>query len=171
MERSLLVIFTVFVSFASSGCGLLRKKPKAQENELWSEMRAGTRPMGQVSMVSRTGGFILVRTPLLTATQAEQSLIVRDSTGSLTGKAKVTPESKKPFLVADIAEGTPKVGDLVFYTGPHKATQTPLTLTPPAQTSAPAFGSTEDAASSLPPLGLHSGEREELPPLQQPQAE
>ena len=180
------------VALALAQCGLLRRKTPPRDNRLVEDMRHGRRPMGQITWLNPGGTFVHVRSPLASAAGAEATLVVKSRDGTTTGKLKVSPEHKKNVLAADIVEGSPKAGDVVFFQTAEKAVST----APPPEdfaaaeqagsgTSASAAGLTDGltpspavpasvfssdpapaggmSAEALPPLGEPSGPREIVP--------
>jgi hypothetical protein len=70
--------------------------------------------VGEVAIVEAEKGFVLIdlRSNLYVPTPG---VILRSASSSgETAKLKASPEQNRPFIAADILEGTPQVGDQVF---------------------------------------------------------
>jgi len=186
VPRVLMLMLTLGLVAAGPGCGVLRRKAKASDDRFVRDMRQGRRPMGQVVLVEAARGFVLVRSPLASVAQPETTLVVKaQGTAATTGKLKVTPERKKNMIAADIVEGTPKVGEVVYFPTTEKVVST---APPPVEPGAapgglgaaagpatgvlpgllpgvplPPAGEGPGAAGELPPLGEPSGPREAIP--------
>lgn len=175
-------LVVLILSGTGVGCGLLRNKGRVDSEGVVEDMRRGRRPMGQVVVVEGGSGFVLVRSPLATTTQAESELVVKSQGSAETvGRLKVSPELKRNMVAADVVEGTPKVGDVVFYVSGERVVST----TPPPVEGAvgvsgdtgmaggavrvgevpagPMSGGSGSAGHGLPPLGEPSGPREVIP--------
>ena len=159
------------------GCGLLKRKAPSRQASVLKEVRAGLRPVGTVSLLNESSGFLLIQSPLASIVGDKTMLVTRDGEGERTGKLVVTPERKRSFLAADIAEGNPKRGDLVFFPSEKKVTSLEVptagelggeTGTAGATAAAPTAEALPPATirqEDLPPLGQPSGPLEELPEL------
>ena len=66
---------------------------------------------GMVSLVNEEAGFVLVRTG--ETPEAGSSLQARSKDGAETALLRVSPEQKRPFIIADILKGKPHVGETV----------------------------------------------------------
>jgi hypothetical protein len=173
--RVLILVLTVLMGAGGVGCGLLRGKAKAGDDGFVEDMRRGRRPMGQVMMVNAEKGFVLVRSPLAGVVPVDGTLVVKEQgTATTTGRIKVTPERDKNRLAADITEGVPKVGDIVFFETQEKVVST---VPPPGDQGAgsePAGVAGAAGAAGLmlpeaiPPLEQGGGRAAELPPLGEP---
>ena len=100
------------------GCGLLRgwrkRKPPA-DAEAVAQARRPLQRMGVVTLVNEADGFVLIDSgsqPTPAVGARLQSYTARVVSGQL--KASVV--RRRPFVVADIVEGTPRVGDEIFET-------------------------------------------------------
>jgi hypothetical protein len=140
--------------------------------------------MGQVVAVQEGAGFVLVRSPLAGVTLPDRMLVAKSpGTAAVTGKLRVTPERKQNRIAADIVEGAPKTGDVVFFQTEEKVVSMEA---PPAEgvsmdPAVPAAVGGGDPAApgpaavvngevpapmaghDLPPLGEPSGPREAIP--------
>lgn len=180
-------------------CSLWKtSEPAPQPDAAWrDEMRQGQRAMGEVTVVDKAGRFVWLRTPLANSVAPETPLVIRaQTTGEVTAKLLTSPERKRHYVAADVKEGSPKVGDAVFFANAQK----PLSTTPPPLGPLPGAASTEghysptpdttpspssqlpfslsdvpppteSETSNLPPLGQPSGPVEDVPqfdPLPEP---
>ena len=162
-----------------AGCGSLKRRESKSREGYVDDMRHGRRPMGQITMVNGEKRFVLVQSPLAGSAQPERILVAR-SQGSVTptGKLKVTPEHTRNRVAADIVEGDPKVGDVVFFETSEK-----VVSTAPPGSGEWAAGGTGAAAGALPVVSGASadgvvlptavpppapGEGADLPPLGEP---
>jgi len=172
VPRMLLFCAVLAAVAAGGGCGLGKRVTKGGQRAdegVVEDMRRGRRPMGQVVVVDRAGGFVLVRSPLASITPDESTLVVKaQGTAATTGTLKVTPERKRHLVAADIVEGTPMVGEVVFFQTGAKVEST----TPPPADSVGSGGVTLGGEAGeerrgdggfLPPLGEPSGPREWVP--------
>jgi len=71
---------------------------------------SGPRRVGRVALVNAELGFVLVDVGSLYAPQAGTALKSFHGTEE-SGVLAVSPEKQRPFIVADIVKGAPKVGD------------------------------------------------------------
>jgi hypothetical protein len=187
--RVLIFVLSVSLLATGVGCGVLRRRAAAKDDGFVEDMRHGRRPMGQVVVVDAEKGFVLVQSPLATVTPADSTLVVKArDTAATTGKLKVTPERKKNRIAADIVEGSPKIGEVVFFQSEEKVVSTsPPVVDPgsggmvsgpsepvvagggPAGVVVPdgmppsAVDGAGGASGELPPLGEPSGPREMIP--------
>jgi len=124
--RFLMVVLTVLVGAGGGGCGLMRRRAAAGHGDaLVDDMRRGRRPMGQVMVVDEAKRFVLVRSPLATSLAVDSTLVVKSpGGGATTGRIKVSPERDRSRLAADIVEGAPKLGDIVFFETREKVVST-----------------------------------------------
>ncbi len=67
--------------------------------------------VGKVALVRADAGFALVQTAAKLETG--ETLTSRDKDGAATATLKVSAEKKQPFIIGNIAKGTPKAGELV----------------------------------------------------------
>ena len=125
VQRYVSVALGLAVVTAGVGCGLMRRRPGASDGSVGRDMREGRRPMGQVTMVDTERGFVLVRSPLAAQVAAESRLVIRagEEAGS-TAQLKVSPERKRNMIAADILEGVPVVGAVVFFPTTEKVVST-----------------------------------------------
>jgi hypothetical protein len=140
--------------------------------------------MGQVVVVDGEKGFVLVQSPLAASAVPDGELVVKaQGTAETTGRLKVTPERSRNRFAADVLEGSPKVGEVVFFETTEKVVST---VPPPAEAGvgslpagtagtrgavesglpaevSPAAGPGGGSGRELPPLGEPSGPREFIP--------
>jgi len=88
-----------------TGCAWHKPKPAAPV-----AAAAGPQRVGKVALVNEELGFVLVDVGSLYVPQAGTAL-KSFSGGAETGILAVSPEKQRPFIVADIIRGDPKVGD------------------------------------------------------------
>lgn len=162
-------MLTLGLAAAGPGCGLLRRQATAPDDRFVRDMRQGRRPMGQVVLVEAALGFVMVQSPLASMAQPDAMLVVRaQGSAAVTGRLKVTPERQKNRIAADIIEGTPKVGEVVYFPTEEKVVST---VPPPADPGAGAGGldaAVSQPAAGLPAVGGGSGDAGALPPLGEP---
>lgn len=176
VERYVSMALGVAVVTAGVGCGLMRRRPAAADGSVGRDMREGRRPMGQVTMVDAERGFVLVRSPLAAQVAAESRLVIRTAEGAGSmAQLKVSPERKRNMIAADILEGVPAVGAVVFFPTTEK-----VVSTEPPRLEAYDVGAADlggggsggdvaagsevgGGADELPPLGEPSGPVEQVP--------
>jgi hypothetical protein len=91
-----------------SGCALMKHPPRPSV-----AFTPGPRRVGTIALVNEELHFVLVDVGSLYTPQAGTAL-KSFSGGSETGILAVDPEKQRPFIVADIVKGDPKVGDEVL---------------------------------------------------------
>lgn len=162
----LLIRCTLLASLALffSSCTLLKTKLFAKKHASANREQRGDVFLGTVESVNPEKKFVLVRLDLKRAIPSGTKLDVRAVNGSRS-TITVTPESKMNFLIADIAEGSPMVGDVVSLSSEAVAALTPAStpatvVAPPVGTAPaplpkpavdPVPGVLPEEASSLPP--------------------
>jgi hypothetical protein len=127
--------------------------------------------MGQVTMVDTERGFVLVRSPLAAQVAAESRLVIRTAEGAGSmAQLKVSPERKRNMIAADILEGVPAVGAVVFFPTTEKVVSTEPPRLEAYDVGAADLGGGGGAgrgagggADELPPLGEPSGPVEQVP--------
>ena len=93
-------------------CGLFRKPAGDRERNV-RDVRAGRARFGQVAAVNPTRQFVVVRTafgPLVD----EGGLLVTRRGAERSARLVISPEKNRSHVTADIRDGAPEVGDLVF---------------------------------------------------------
>lgn len=109
----------------------LRKLPwKKKKKEDAAQKEEVTRVIGVIEMVNPEQRFVLVRTQGKITVPPGQEITAMDATGTTT-KLKVSPEKKQDFLIADIVDGSPRVGNVVLFKASPKPTTQPDPLQPP----------------------------------------
>ena len=93
------------------GCAIVRHHPQPKAAAATESAPAPQR-VGTVAMVNEDLHFVLVDVGSLYAPAAGTAL-KSFSGGAETGILAVDPEKQRPFIVADIIRGTPRVGDQV----------------------------------------------------------
>ncbi len=124
-ESSLLLLtigtLLLALALALSGCrsttaGIEKtKKPRRSKTkqEQVAEPAKEARPIGKVVHVDSTYGFVLVDVGLLTGFVPGTEIQSRQGE-AVTAVLKITPEALRPFLTADIVQGKPQLGDIVY---------------------------------------------------------
>ncbi len=87
------------------------QESRSRSNPL-AKAPAGPRRVGTVALVNEELSFVLIDVGSLYSPQVGTAL-KSFSGGMETGILAVNPEKQRPFIVADIVKGEPKVGDEV----------------------------------------------------------
>jgi len=107
MERKPLSRFVALASIlAFSGCAARKHEPRQ------AAVTPGPRRVGTIAEVNEELHFVLVDVGSL-YTPAAGTALKSFSGGAETGILAVDAEKQRPFIVADIVKGDPKVGDQV----------------------------------------------------------
>lgn len=106
--RLLLLLTLVFA--LSPGCALV---PKSWRKKKPNEPPKAPRLIGTVVLVNSEGGFVLVDSGSLPSPSMGKAARTRPADGSA-AELKVTEVRRRPFVIADIVNGTPQKGDQVF---------------------------------------------------------
>jgi hypothetical protein len=91
------------------------KKPrrgKAKQEQV-AEAVKEAKPVGKVVHVDVTFGFVLVDVGLLTGFVPGMEVQSRQGE-AVTAVLRITPEALRPFLTADIVQGKPQIGDIIY---------------------------------------------------------
>jgi len=89
-----------------------KESPAAEEDPLGGVSAAPMKlPVGPVHFVHPDGEFVLIRSGSRMAIQEGQEITTYAPDGRPSARLTVSPARKGPFLVADIVEGVPSVGD------------------------------------------------------------
>ncbi len=88
-----------------------------------------SRLVGTVALLNEAYGFVLIDS---NETLPAGTLLKTVGTAE-TGELKISTERRPPFLIGDIVNGAPGVGDLVIYNPPAPAAPEP----PPEEAAAP----------------------------------
>lgn len=117
-------IWLLFAAFcvAQSGCGILRggRQRKANAPEVSPQVAAARRPLqrvGVVTLVNEADHFVLIDSGSL-PTPAVGAKLASYSGASPSSQLKASDVRRRPFVVADIVEGSPRAGDEVFEAAP-----------------------------------------------------
>jgi hypothetical protein len=94
------------IALCSFGCAYRKSaKPAAP----------GPAYVGDISVINPEAGFVLVDvSPAVSPPFSGTELTTRNSDGAETARLKVTPENKRPFIAADVVQGSPNRGDRVY---------------------------------------------------------
>jgi hypothetical protein len=93
-------------------CGIFVLAGCATHRHEHTGLAPGPRQVGTVAMVNEDLRFVLVDVGSL-YTPAAGTALKSFSGGAESGILAVGPQKHRPFIVADIVKGEPKVGDLV----------------------------------------------------------
>lgn len=106
----LLLILTLVCALLP-GCALvpnfLRKRRAKDETPKAPQL------IGTVVLVNPEGGFVLVDSGSLPSPAMGKAAQARSPDGSV-AELRVTEVRKRPFVIADVVNGTPRTGDQVF---------------------------------------------------------
>jgi hypothetical protein len=70
--------------------------------------------VGSVALVDEENRFVLIDLESNLYVPAVGAVLrTRDASGHTTGRVRTAPEQQRPFIAADMVEGTPRVGDEV----------------------------------------------------------
>ena len=109
---------SVLAALLATGCGNLKKSrknppPPAPADEPASSPQGTYRKVGEIIFVNLSAGFVLIQTPQSLSLKPGDSLF-SGPLKAFTAALKVSPERKKQFTAADIANGDPSVNDPVY---------------------------------------------------------
>jgi hypothetical protein len=112
MSRPLhrLIALALCAPLLFTGCALFKKHPHPAPAV--AAASPGPRRVGTIALVNSDLNFVLIDVGSLYTPQSGVAL-KSFSGASETGILAVDPEKRRPFIVADIIKGTPKVGDEV----------------------------------------------------------
>lgn len=113
IHRAARLIFALLIVTQTSGCSLLRRRPKQQ---------AAPRPVpvlvGTITLVNEEGRFVLIDSGMNPGPWP--GAVLKSHTASVeSGELKAGAIRKRPFAIADVVKGTPQVGDQVFQQPPQ----------------------------------------------------
>ena len=96
-----------------AGCGLLRPHPKKPKQ------RPAAKPLlvGTITLVNDDGHFVLIDSGASPGPMPGAVLKSRTAAGE-SGELKAGDVRRRPFAIADVVKGTPRVGDQVFQQPP-----------------------------------------------------
>jgi len=100
------IIFPLLLSFMLAACATRRLPVKPPTGAL------APRLVGTVSLVNEELGFALIDTVETPNPGTELKTVSSD--GEETARLRVSPQQKRPFIIADIAKGMPHAGDQVM---------------------------------------------------------
>lgn len=95
-----------FVALTLPGCALVARKPAAKPAP------PQPRLVGTVSLVNEELGFVLVDATEIPGPGTALKAFTEE--GAESAVLVVSPEQKRPFIIADIIKGLPHSGDRVF---------------------------------------------------------
>ena len=114
------------MALALSGCAIFGGKNGPGSGD--GENSADTAPVsrkpadddvkiGQIEYISPDMGFVLIKSSYASRVSSGTELLGRTAEGLETCKLRCTPERKRSFITADIMEGAPEMGHLVYAKG------------------------------------------------------
>ncbi len=109
----LVAIFIMMVmAFGASGCA---SRGTSQANGLKEVGGAVQEPVvvGKIVQIDQSYGFVIIDSGGIAGFVAGQELEARRDNKKV-AKLRVGPEALRPFIAADVVEGAPERGDLVF---------------------------------------------------------
>ena len=112
-RRFLFCIIATLLAAQISGCAMLRPRPKK------AARAAVPQPLfvGTITLVNDDGHFVLIDSGMSPGPMPGAVLKSRTSAGE-SGELKAGEVRRRPFAIADVVKGTPKVGDQVFQQPP-----------------------------------------------------
>ena len=110
--RLLRLLAAVLIVSQISGCTLLRRRPKAKPATPAAPLLIGT-----ITLVNADGHFVLIDSGMNPSPPPGAGLKSRAADGE-SGELKAGAIRRRPFAIADIVKGTPRVGDQVFQQPP-----------------------------------------------------
>jgi hypothetical protein len=117
MRRLFHAALALMLCLALPSCSLIgagvralrsKKKPEPARDDNTVHM------IGVIELVNPEQKFVLIRTHGRLSIPAGREITAMDAGGATT-KLKVSPEKKQDFLIADIVDGNPRVGNLVVF--------------------------------------------------------
>jgi hypothetical protein len=96
------------------GCAWMKKRAEARKKAAAERNRnKEPRLIGVVALVNSEGGFVLIDSGTNPAPSSDG--ILKSRTGGVeSAELRVSEIRRHPFVIADIVEGTPNKGDLVY---------------------------------------------------------
>ncbi len=151
---------------ALTSCGLLRRAGKSSPKEgPLKGILAGEQALGTVNLTNRAGAFILINTRYASSIADGTELISKNASVGQTGRLRASRErNKNAFLIADVTDGNPGIGDLVYVLSKNGETGAPALekLTRPGEEGDPSTAPLPDPATQpaadLPPLSPPSAD-------------
>lgn len=130
MNHLLRAALALCLCFAVPSCGLvgraLHKLPWKKKKKAAEKKEEAVRVIGVVEMVNPDQKFVLIRTRGKLLVNPGVEIYAMDGTGGQS-KLKVSPEKKQDFLIADVVDGTPHIGNVVLFK-PDKSAVPPAAL-------------------------------------------
>ena len=106
-------VFAALLAAQISGCSLLRPHPKkANRAQVAKPLFVGT-----ITLVNEDGHFVLIDSGMSPGPLPGAVLKCRTTAGE-SGELKAGDVRRRPFAIADVVKGTPRVGDQVFQQPP-----------------------------------------------------
>ena len=106
-------VFALLLATQISGCGLLfRGRKKATRAQAAKPLLVGT-----ITLVNDDGHFVLIDSGMSPGPLPGAVLKCRTAVGE-SGELKAGDVRRRPFAIADVVKGTPRVGDQVFQQPP-----------------------------------------------------
>ena len=106
-------VFALLLAAQISGCALLRPRPKkAPPAPVAKPLFVGT-----ITLVNDGGHFVLIDSGMSPGPLPGAVLKCRAPAGE-SGELKAGEVRRRPFAIADVVKGTPRVGDRVFQQPP-----------------------------------------------------
>lgn len=137
MSRLLRVLLAISLCFAVPSCSLigkgLRKLPWKKKKKDTEKKDDAMKIIGVVELVNPDQHFVLIRTQGKLLLNPGLVIYAMDGAGGQS-KLKVSPEKKQDFLIADIVDGSPRMGNVVLFK-PDKSA-----VPPPADPNQPVVG-------------------------------
>ena len=108
----------VLAALLATGCGNLKKARKTPPPPAPADPSAGAthgsyRPVGEIVFVNLSAGFVLIQTSRGLSLEPGDALF-SGPLKAFTAQLTVSPERKKQFTAADIANGDPAINDTVY---------------------------------------------------------
>ena len=123
MRRGLAVWCVCALVALTPGCALLHRQRKPvprAEAVVPVEVRQPLQRLGMVALVNEEERFVLIDSGAL-PTPSTGALLASYSGPTLSAQLKASAVRRRPFVVADVLEGAPRVGDDIFEVKPATA--------------------------------------------------
>lgn len=137
MSRLLRALLAISLCLAVPSCALigkgLSKLPWKKKKKDTEKKDDAIKIIGVVELVNPDQHFVLIRTQGKLLLNPGLVIYAMDGTGGQS-KLKVSPEKKQDFLIADIVDGSPRMGNVVLFK-PDKSA-----VPPPADPNQPVVG-------------------------------
>jgi hypothetical protein len=123
MTRPIASLLLAVLVASQTSCALLRQRrarwqqPSAADLELAAHSRRPLQRVGVVTLVDPAQGFVLIDSGSLPS-PAEGARLRTYTASVSSGEVQVSAVRRRPFVVADILQGTPRAGDEVFEAAP-----------------------------------------------------